>query len=257
MTVALTVTDGQSTDTQHVLVKVIPRRGWETSVDEAQATSDAPLGELVKPLPGEAPVDLVLGKNVCAYDGAPSHALHAPAASPVRSPSGGLWSSWLGDGFTVTPVQDPGGPFDNWWYLGSSNLRIKRAAYINKELGGSAPDFPLVREAVKAHELEHGLIIFAKMVRIKSLKRDPATIIEVISAPTRDKAVEIANDAIRQVESYLLPGQGEANYIAVHEEIKSRLVGRNRRWDRPATIQIRNGPHRIPNLARSGENEGR
>ncbi len=123
LTVRLTVTDGRSRDTKTVLVKVTPRgpNGWKTSIDSAQQTTFSGNWPLIRAQSGQLQTDLLFGKNICAIDSNPGHALHAGR-------------SWMGEGYTVTSLSDPNGPFDNWAYVGSSTLRIKRLAQINQNL---------------------------------------------------------------------------------------------------------------------------
>jgi hypothetical protein len=258
LTVRLTVTDGRSRDSKTVLVKVTPRgpKGWQTSVDSAQQTAFSGNWPLIRAQSGQLQTDLLFGKNICALDNNPAHALHAGR-------------SWMGEGYTVTSLSDPNGPFDNWAYVGSSTLRIKRLAQINQNLAQNSalssrnikqgyPDINTLRDAVTEHERLHGTLIFEKMARIRNEGNDPANIIEALSLANSDTAevVSGADMAIGQAETHLYPAQGSDEYIQNHVDIKSRLT---RRFNRGGKILLPDGngsygEFPISNFATAGDN---
>ena len=255
LTATLTVTDGNTSDSKDVLVKVLPRgpAGWQTSVDQAQAETYLPGSRLVIE-------QLEMGKNVCALDDSPAHALHAG-------------KSWLGEGFSVETVKDPRGPFDEWWYIGASTLRIKRAAQLNQDLAANSElhkkniakgyqDIDVLRKSVLEHERLHGVLIFEKMKEIQKQGNDPATLIEPLSGKSseKDTLVQRADIAITQIEGHLYPEQKSPEYIKIHAEIKSRL-SKNPQFNRSGKVWLPDnaGNYReypIPNFAQSGEDGG-
>jgi hypothetical protein len=258
LTVRLTVTDGSSTDSKTVLVTVTPRRGWQTSVDSAQPeTYDGP-GSLIRAQPGQLQTDLLFGKNICAIDSNPGHALHAGR-------------SWQGEGYTVTSLRDSNGPFDNWVYVAGSTLRIKRRVQINPNLAPASAisttnvkrgyaDINVLRNAVIAHERLHGTLIFEKLARIQKEDNDPAKMIEALSTSNQDttRLASYADMAIGQIETHLYPEQDSPEYIQNHVEIKSRLM---RQYNRGGKILLPDGngnygEFQILSFATMGENGG-
>jgi hypothetical protein len=251
--VTLTVTDGNSTDSADALVKVQPRgpKGWKTSIKKNQKESYIPASKLVT-------AQLQFGQNVCALDPTGGHALHAGR-------------SWQGEGYSVSTIADPDGPFDRWWYIGSSSLKIERKVLLNGDLGKKSalyrynlenahPDIEILRQSVVAHERLHGEIIFEKMEKIQQEGNDPAKIIETLSASeyNQGELIEWTDVAIAQIESHLYPGRGSEEYIQIHTELKERL-SRNRKFDREGEVLIPDTegvyrPYPISNFAAAGEN---
>ncbi len=252
--VTLTVTDGNSTDSADVLVKVQPRgpKGWKTSIKKKQKEAPIPASKLVTAM-------LQFGQNVCALDTTGGHALHAG-------------KSWQGEGYGVDTIADPDGPFDRWWYIGSSSLKIERKVLFNEDLGKKSalyrhnlenahPDIEILRQSVLAHERLHGEIIFEKMEKIQQEGNDPAKIIETLSASEekQDTLIEWTDVAIAQIEGHLYPGRGSDEYIQVHEDLKQRL-SKNRNFDRAGEVLIPDTggvyqPYPIANFAAAGEND--
>jgi hypothetical protein len=252
LTVTLTVTDGRSTDSKDVLVKVKPRgpKGWKTSIDTGQKETFIKGSRLVI---GE----LRFGKNVCALDTTGGHALHAG-------------KSWQGEGYSLSSIADPDGPFDGWWYIGGSSLKIKRSVQINQDLGKKSElyrhnlasgnqDIEILRKSVLEHERLHGILIFEKMQKIQKEGNDPAKIIETLSAREADKEVliEWTDVAIAQIEGDIYPPQGSEEYIKNHAEIKSRMSG-NSQFNRGGEVLIPDTdgnykPYTISNFATAGD----
>ena len=230
--VTLTVTDGKNADSKDVLVKVKPRgpKGWKTQVTKKQKEKFIPASRLVI---GQ----LQFGKNVCALDTTGGHALHAGR-------------SWQGNGYSLSSIDDPDGPFDGWWYIGSSSLKIEREVQLNQDLGKNSAlykenmaagfkDIEVLRQSVLEHERLHGVLIFETMQRIQKEGNDPAKIIETLSTGEYDKENLIlwADTAIGQIEGALYPGQGSEEYIRNHTELKKRL-SKKRAFERGGEIQI-------------------
>jgi hypothetical protein len=223
--VTLTVVDGRGEkDSQDVVVKVKARgpKGWQTKVEKKQEVKlEVGGSHLKRPASGEVP-KLELGKNVCALDDSPAHALHAGR-------------SWEGDGYSVKSIEDPQGPFDQWWFIDATTLRIQRVAQLNQDLDKKSglyklnlakgfPDIAVLRESVIEHERLHGTLLFEKWQRVQGQKRDPATAIEALSnATSMDTVVTAADMAFGQIESHLHPPHNSDKYIKLHEEIKRRL----------------------------------
>ena len=267
LTVTLTVRDGRGQeDTDDVVVKVKARgpKGWQTKVEKKQKVTYEVGGSHVKrPRSGEVP-KLELGKNVCAIDDSPAHALHAGR-------------SWLGEGYEVASIEDPQGPFDQWWFIDRTTLRIKRAARLNQDLNKSSglyqlnlaegyADIAVLRDSLIEHERLHGILIFEMMERIQGQKRDPATAIEALSnAKSSDTVTTVADMAIGQIETHLYPQQdpyaqqGGGRYTKLHQEIKRRLA-KVRRFNREGEVWLPDsageyGEYTI-HFANSGEDGG-
>jgi hypothetical protein len=259
--VTLTVTDGRTSDSKSVLVRVRPRgpKGWKTAVGADKDVRYEPGSRLIRTPAGGLPVDLHLGTNVCALDDSPGHAFQAGR-------------SWAGEGYKVASVSDPNGPFDEWSYVEETNLRIQRAARLNQDLDpGSAlfgrnlkqgyRDIQTLRDSVIAHERLHGDLMFEMFRRIDGEGRDPAAALEVLSTgPVGEQGlIEVADMAIGQIEGHLLPPQGSDHYAALHAEIKRRLESK---FGRPGKILLPDGSGEYgvyeirPSFAQTGENGG-
>lgn len=244
--VTLTVTDGNSSDSKDVVVKVKPRgpAGWKTSVDTNQAeTFSADLTLLSG--------NLAFGKNTCALDTTGGHVLHAGR-------------SWQGEGYKLTSVDDSRGPFDQWWYIDSSSLKIKRVALVSQDLAENSAlykvniarglrDIGILQKCVFEHERLHGTIIFEKMQKIQQQGNDPARIIETLSVKNEDKAklVEWTDNAIGQIDSRLDPDDHN------HGELKQRL-SQNAQCNRGGRLLVRDGgggyeSRSIENFATTGD----
>jgi len=241
--VTLTVRDGQASDSEDVIVKVKPRgpKGWQTHIEEKQPETFLSGSRLVR---GQ----IELGKNVCALDATdmPTHWLHAG-------------KPWKGEGYAVATVTDPKGPFDKWSYVGSSNLRIQRAARLNADLAPGSElaqanaknkDFDTLHKSVLEHERLHGVLVFEAMAEIQKQGNDPAKIIEALSTPGGEAPlVDRADLAIGTVEARLRTQN--------HDKIKERLAT-TPQFNREGTILVRDGaggyePFSVSNMANAGD----
>jgi hypothetical protein len=175
----------------------------------------------------------------------------------------------MGEGYTVTSLSDPNGPFDNWAYVASSTLKIKRLAQINQNLAANSAlskenikrgyaDINMLRDAKAEHERLHGTLIFEKMAKIQNEGNDPANMIEAVSVAKQNtkEVVLIADIAINQAEVHLYPEHKSPEYIQNHVEIKSRLA----RFNRGGKILLRDaygsyGEYPIANFIMAGDNE--
>jgi hypothetical protein len=136
---SLTVVDRHGDrDTASTTVDVRPRgpKGWRTPFShrekkgDPQTPRDPPSATSAGG--GNYAFSLFGGLNVSDC-GAPT------ASSEILCPPLRGDSSWLGNGYELAKVNDPNGPFDDFSYVASSDIRVKRAALINPTiLPGSA-----------------------------------------------------------------------------------------------------------------------
>jgi hypothetical protein len=126
----LTVSDGRCKDSQTITVKVTPRReGWTTPFSHRSqdggpsAPTDVPRASCAG---GTCyVVSGTLGLNLPDCPGEPEQgdAILCPLLS--GNPS------WLGTGYKLTSVSDPGGPFNDYGYVASSAIAVKRVGLIS------------------------------------------------------------------------------------------------------------------------------
>ena len=127
-------------------------------------------------------------------------------------------NSWLGSGYELAKVNDPNGPFDNFSYVASSRVRVKRAALINPTiLPGSAfyqhnlaagRDVAGFLAAIRQHEgLGNGTARSGHSGIMKTILQsptgDPRRVIEKVFAPDRDGARKRADRALHAIERRL------------------------------------------------------
>ena len=146
MRVTLTVREGARHASNSITIEVTPRP-WTTSVRHNEFLRGGginwvppvryPSGSKpCKGVKGICPAGL-LGINVSACPGAT--ALTKDIFCPLRSLH---QQTWEGSGYKLAEVHDHGGPFDRWWYVGSSDLTIDRKALLNPYLYSGAPKSP-------------------------------------------------------------------------------------------------------------------
>lgn len=129
----LIVTDSRGrTASAETSLGVLPRRGaaWTTTFshrDDVASTRGPTAPPTVLDLGDAIAVRLTGGVNTtdCGEE--------APG-SMILCPTIGGRGSWRGKGYELTRLSDPGGPFDGFWYVGSSSIEVKRVAYLNPTL---------------------------------------------------------------------------------------------------------------------------
>ncbi|MGH7717714.1 MAG: hypothetical protein ACREON_02565, partial [Gemmatimonadaceae bacterium] len=216
-TATLTVTDGRATDSKTVVVMVRPR-DWKTPfshssregvLEDGRAPVITRIGTGGNPETGSVSVNG--GRNVCALD--PSAELHVFHPAAVEN-------SWDKRGYELQQVNDPGGPFDGYWFVTSYSLRIERQTLLNRYLIPSGPvlfdtkSFYQANQdlgnkvgeylaAIRAHEgMGSGRAPGHSGLMRQSLdQRDPAAKLEgLFAAQTRSALLALADAEIRRAE---------------------------------------------------------
>ena len=106
MKVTLTVSNGSRTASASVMINVRPRK-WRTSVRQVSVRVGGGGYKWTGPV-----IDWVAGVNESACPGVVGNmdAMICPLARHT---------SWYNRGYQLVQVQDPGGPFDRYWYVQS------------------------------------------------------------------------------------------------------------------------------------------
>jgi hypothetical protein len=137
--VILTVSDGQKTDSKTVHVKVEPRQNFWTEVthhklDEVGLWQEAPAPEYY-PTTKTSNLRKATFRNACEFDSSNmlDHVFH-PYPGSGAPPM---------DYFTLVPLDDPGGPFDGYYYFKEWKAKIHRKTMISKWLVANGPSLGL------------------------------------------------------------------------------------------------------------------
>jgi hypothetical protein len=123
VTAKLTVTDGKSTDSATVPVNV-QARDWKTPFSMSAEGFDT--GPMAKPpWVGKPNASFEGGASVCGlcYGTADENSnLHPPAKGGSWEPSGG---------YEIKQVTEPGGPFDQYFYVSAYKMEMNRMIVVN------------------------------------------------------------------------------------------------------------------------------
>jgi len=247
----LEVSDGSATDTENVRVGVKPR-DWKTRLSPP-VQRDLVGSRLLAPCLGCA-----FGRNVCAIEAGAGEEESGHFIHKVPNAR-----TWEGEAYTLQQVQDPGGPFDGWWYLGENKLRMPRAELINRDLrrdsatyqtnaganraqGRAVFDIDTLVASVHAHEHAHTALLEEALRN----GADPALTVEAMLANSRTEVRDTADLAIATAEETLRAATDEAN-------VKAR-VRKDPRFNRGGKVLLRadDGSYvefSIPNFAEMGE----
>ena len=228
--VTLTVSDGALTSSTSLNLEVRARK-FHTTFRYAGEKPLRTTGHIhVKP-----DLSLALGRNVCTLDG-----LTGDQSSGHYLHHGKDDSAWENPktGFTLSRVDEPGGPFDGFWYVANYSVRVDRTSLINAELAENRRIYKInkasghVHEAafkslvkqVQAHEQMHSTLLEEEL-----RKSDPAMKIEGFIH--RDQAVlrAIVNSALTDAENNLGSATADKNVMA-----RLRLMG----FNKPCTVLL-------------------
>ena len=202
VTATLTVSDGKQSSSRSVTVSV-KARDWKTPFEHIQA--EGSLSPAVAPLIDPHLMAFSGGANVCSLDSSQdeNHSFHPGEKN----------GTWDDSGYKLVQVTDPGGPFDNTWYVQEHKLRISRQTLMNPYLlpGGRPPmtgvdpwhDYNNAKgapvaaylKAVREHEMEH-----SNRKRAALPANDPAVKMEPLFGNDRDKLKEDLDNFIRDAE---------------------------------------------------------
>jgi hypothetical protein len=213
----LTVVDRDGDrDSASTEVNVLPRgpAGWRTRLFHREKTGDPRT-------PRDLPTATSVGGGNYAFSlfgGLNVSDCGAAQDSEILCPPAGKGNSWLGDGYELRRVDDQNGPFDGYFYVASSQLKVKRAGLINPSILPGSPFYQHNLEtgkdvggfvnAIKQHEgLGNGTPgtghSGAMQEVLETPGGNPAEVIEKLFAPSRDGARHRADDAIRGIDRRL------------------------------------------------------
>lgn len=261
LNVTLTVGEKDLSPPTHVRVKVRPR------VDPGLFKTTVKLPPPYTPSPGTAfnlvaprerwwsarltegsirvdpDINLPLGKNVCTLCTPPqgdppqnNHFIHAAA-------KGGPPWDWMDEqrGFTLAQLDDPGGPFHQFYYVTQCHLFIDRTVLINTELidvgtihhenraRGHEKDFEALVQSVRAHEHLHGVLMEEKWKQLS----DPVVKVEALIYPDDSEVLKNwVNLEISNIETKLTEAAGADGHPKIGERLKRMGFGK------PRTIRL-------------------
>lgn len=239
--VDLEVSDGGKRASASGTAKVIPRQ-WKTTF--IQEPKDGIL-EGQKLVVRESK----FGQDACAFEGEDAaHGLHATHP--------GRWKDDASAGYLVSGIDDPGRPFDGYWYVTKQSLIVRRRALFNPDLmkgsvlfqvnkdSGSAEPFARLVAASHDHEYLHG-----ELMRRELLRDDPAKRIERLVKRSEDELATFAEMEIRATETRFQEG-------GFHEqEVRDAM---KKKYSKGGTVYVRDRsggfvPWTIASFADKGE----
>jgi hypothetical protein len=221
--VSLTVSDGRKTSPPaNGDAKAIPRK-WKTKTDPG--TPSGPWLGAGNLTPGGQ----MLGQNQDRESGST-----LPWLQPIASTN-----HWEGRGFKISaePVNDPGRPFDGFYFVTDYSLHVLRKMVIQPDLLGSeyngvnlsvvnhkdakhGADFDLLLDQVHTHERLHTDIVREHLAAV-----DPVKEVEALIYQDPDGLILRVNGKIGVAEG-VLQGDGDP---AFHGEIARRMPARFQR----------------------------
>lgn len=228
--VDLEVSDGKKKAPTSGTAKVIARR-WTTRFEQDRNDGTLDGEQLVSP----QAVDLAqnhFGQDACAFEGRDSaHGMHATHR--------GTWKDDPSAGYTMLRVDDPGRPFDRYWYVKNQSLIVRRRALFNPDLingsvlfgqndaHGTSEAFGRLVAASRDHEYMHG-----ELMRRELRKDDPAQRIEKLMKRSEDELATFADMEIRATETRMQEGN-------FHEqEVRNSL---RKKYAKGGTVWVRDG----------------
>jgi hypothetical protein len=203
--VDLAVSDGKRTSRPTSgTAKVIARR-WTTRFEQDRNDGTLDGEHLFSPdsVPGAINY---FGQDACAFEGRDSgHGMHATRP--------GTWKDDASAGYTVARIDDPGRPFDQYWYVTNQSLIVRRRALFNPDLTkgsvllavnaahGTSEAFARLVAASRDHEYLHG-----ELMRREVRRHDPAQGIEALVKRSEDDLRTFADMEIRATETRMQEG---------------------------------------------------
>ncbi len=245
----LEVTDNRGqTDTKSTVLGVTARTGtpWTTPFTRREELAAPGRGFTSAPevlrLPGGAVAITIEGGLNTTDCGAEA------SGSMILCPFAG-GASRRGKGYELIRLKDPGGPFDEYWWVASSTIDVKRVELINPKLTPGVPVFPnrssfydenatrgnpvaAFLEAIKQHEGlgKSGVKDSGHSEIIKRLTNDqnPRATIEKVFAPAEQQAQTRADDTLTKIDDEIdkasndpLPGIFNSGPLAFWDESRA------------------------------------
>ena len=212
----LTVVDRDGDrDSKSTVVNVKPRgpSGWRTPFAHREKTGDPQT-------PRNPPSATSVGSGNYAFSlfGGLNISDCGGSDDEILCPLAGRGRSWLGNGYELARVNDPRGPFDGFFYVGSSQLRVKRAGLINPTILpgstfyqhnlGAGRDVAGFVNAIRQHEgMGNGTPRSGHSLAMKEVLQtangDARRVIEKLFAPAREGTKNRVDRALEAIERRL------------------------------------------------------
>jgi hypothetical protein len=228
--VDLEVSDGKKKSSTSGTATVKPRQ-WKTTFIQVPNDGILEGRKLIAPGRGVATHNQ-FGQHACAFEGEDAgHGLHATHP--------GRWKDDASAGYLVSGIDDPGRPFDGYWYVVKQSLIVKRRALFNPDLVKGSVLFEMNRAkktseafarlvaASHDHEYMHG-----ELMRRELLRDDPAKRIERLVKRSEDELATFAEEEIRATETRLQEGQ-------FHEQDVRNAM--RQKYAKGGTVWVHNG----------------
>jgi hypothetical protein len=244
--VDLEVSDGKKKSSTSGTARVKPRQ-WKTTF--IQEPNDGILEGRKLIAPGRVATHNQFGQHACAFEGEDAgHGLHATHP--------GRWKDDASAGYLVSGIDDPGRPFDGYWYVAKQALIVRRRALFNPDLVKGSVLFEVNRAkrtseafarlvaASHDHEYLHG-----DLMRRELLRDDPAKRIESLVKGSEEELATFAEMEISATETRLQKGR-------FHEQDVRNAM--KQKYAQGGTVWVHDGsggfaPWTIPSFADKGE----
>ncbi len=229
--VDLEVSDGKKKSATSGTAKVTARR-WTTRFQQDRNDGTLDGEHLFSPdsVPGAVNH---FGQDACAFEGRDAaHSMHATHP--------GTWKDDAAAGYVVARVDDPGRPFNTYWYVKNQSLIVRRRALFNPDLmagsvlftqnaaHGTAEAFARLVAASRDHEYLHG-----ELMRRELLRDDPAKRIEKVVKQSENELATFADMEIRATETRMQ--QGNFHEQEVRGALKKKYAKGGTVWVRGRT----------------------
>jgi len=233
VTAKLTVTDGKATDSASVPVSVTPR-SWETPFKTSAEGFDT--GDMATPpwfnsLSGKYEG----GASICG----PCEGTADESSNLLHpAPKGGSWES--GGGYEIVKVEEPGKPFDGYWYIAEYQIEMNRKTVVNPFILPSASggkELPYTMGSFYQHNLDAGYDVDGYLAGIRQHEKDhadrmkqalrsadPAKAIEKIMEKDKDSAKKTADTKLHDTEKLICQKSSDASQPPMAETWTGRLL---------------------------------
>ena len=233
VTAKLTVTDGKDTDTASVPVSVTAR-SWETPFKTSGEGFDN--GEMATPpwfnsLSGKYEG----GANICG----PCEGTADESSNLLHpAPKGGSWES--GGGYEIANVEEPGKPFDGYWYIAKYEVEMNRKIVINPNIlpaASGGKELPYAMGSFYQHNVDGGYDVDGYLAGIRQHEKDhtdrmkqalnsadPAKEIEKIVENDRDALKKTVDTKLHDTEKLVCQKSSDASQPPMAETWTGKLL---------------------------------
>jgi hypothetical protein len=233
VTAKLTVTDGKDTDFASVPVSVTPR-SWETQFKtsgEGFDTSEMATPPWFNSLSGKYEG----GANICG----PCEGTADESSNLLHpAPKGGSWES--GGGYEIANVEEPGKPFDGYWYIAKYEVGMNRKTVVNPyilPLASGGKELPYALGSFYQHNLDAGYDVDGYIAGVRKHEQDhtdrmkqalrsadPAQEIEKIIEKDKDAVKNTADTKLRDTEKLICRKSSDASQPPMAETWTGKLL---------------------------------